>query len=67
MAKESRKKCWPQVTRKVTIWNFYCMRPFKAQIRIVYDFLYADYDVNEAENQKNLSYIDPLTVEFFSE
>ena len=27
-------------------------------------FLYPDYEVNEVENQKDLSYLDPLTIEF---
>ena len=27
--------------------------------------MYPDYEVNEAENERDLSYIDPLTVEFF--
>ena len=28
-------------------------------------FLYLNYEVNEAENRKGLSCIDPLTVDFF--
>ena len=34
-------------------------------IRIVNDFLYLNYEVNEAETERDLSSIDPLTVEFF--